>query len=59
VGGFERVGLGTIFELWGGHRCLNVIKVRTFYVLCFVSVLCCDTDNAAVTNSFPSSLYNT
>ena len=35
VGGFERVGLRTIFEFWGSHRCLNVIKVRTLCVLCF------------------------
>ena len=35
VGGLRRVGQGTKFELWGGHRCLNVIKVRTLCVVCF------------------------
>lgn len=35
VGGLRRVGLGTKFELWGDHRCLNVIKVRTLCVVCF------------------------
>lgn len=35
VGGLRRVGQGTQFELWGGHRCLNVIKVRTLCVVCF------------------------
>ena len=35
VGGFRRVGQRTKFKLWGGHRCLNVIKVRTLCVVCF------------------------
>jgi hypothetical protein len=32
VGGSERVGLGTILEVWGRRRCLNTIKVRTLCV---------------------------